>query len=252
MAETSVPQIFSRRAAAAKFARARARQSTNDASPYLTAAIAEDITERLDFMRTEPRRALVIGDETNSIPAWLSDHVEVGKVGLLGEFDEEQPGPVRAFDLIVHLLGLGQVNDLPGALLHARNALADGGLFLAAFPGAGSMDTLRSILLEAEADRPAARIHPLVDTRAAAALLQRAGYTRQVVDSYPIRVRFSSLERLIEDLRDHGLTRSLVSPVPPLTRSAWQRAKDAFDTLREEDGKVTETFEILVLTGWKS
>ena len=103
----------------------------------------------------------------------------------MGEFDEEQPGPSSRFDLIVHLLGLGMVNDLPGALIHARIALAEGGLFIAAFPGAGSLPALRRIVLAADGDRPAARIHPQVDSRAGTALLERAGFKRQVVDSYP-------------------------------------------------------------------
>jgi hypothetical protein len=72
-----------------------------------------------------------------------------------------------------------------------------------------------------------------------------------VVDSYPLKVRFSSLAQLISDLRDHGLTRSLNSPVPPLTRNWLARAEAAFDAMREDDGKVTETFEVLVLTGWR-
>ncbi|WP_234032190.1 class I SAM-dependent methyltransferase [Parerythrobacter jejuensis] len=155
------------------------------------------------------------------------------------------------FDLIVHLLGLGHVNDLPGALVHARNALTKGGLFVAAFPGAGSLATLRAIMLEADGDRPAARMHPLVDSQAATGLLQRAGFARQVVDSFPIKVRYPSITRMISDLRDQGLTRSLTSTVPPLTRASLLRAEEAFDALRDDQGKVTETFEILVLTGWR-
>ena len=143
------------------------------------------------------------------------------------------------------------VNDLPGALIHAHAALRDGGLFIAAFPGAGSLPVLRQLALAADGDRPAARIHPQVDIRAGTALLERAGFARQVVDSYPLKVRFSSLDRIISDLRDHGLTASLASPAPPITRTGWQRACEAFDALREDDGKVTETFEILVLTGWR-
>jgi len=55
----------------------------------------------------------------------------------------------------------------------------------------------------------------------------------------------------VNDLRDHGITRSLNSPVPTLTRDWLGRAEAAFDQLREDDGKVVETFEILVLTGWR-
>ena len=114
------------------------------------------------------------------------------------------------------------------------------------------MPTLRRIALAADGERPAARMHPLVDNRAATGLLERGGFRRQVVDSYPIRVRFPSLARMIGDLRDHGLTRALTSPVPPLNREWLARAEAEFDAMREgEDMKVTETFEILVLTGWR-
>ncbi|QUL38750.1 methyltransferase domain-containing protein [Erythrobacter sp. JK5] len=245
-----VPRIFDRRQAAAKWDRARSRQRRGGAS-YLVDTMASDIAERLDFMRLQPEHALIVGEATGALQASLASGNTQGKVALLGQFDEEQPGPHAAFDLIVHLLGLGMVNDLPGALIHARNALAPGGLLIAAFPGAGSMPMLRRIALEADGDQPSARMHPLVDNRAATGLLERAGFGRQVVDTYPVRVRYPSLQRMIGDLRDHGLTRSLCSPVPPITRRWVERAETSFDALREDDGKVVETFEILVLTGWR-
>lgn len=247
MMSAKVPQIFNRRAAAAKWARARSRQmregSREGAATYLAAAIAEDMADRLDFMRFEADAALVVGDVTGGL--------SMGERADLGTFDEEVPGGFERHDLIAHILGLGTVNDLPGALIHARNALKEGGLFMAGFPGAGSLSTLRQIVLQADGDRPAARMHPLVDNRAGTALLERAGFSRQVVDSYPLKVRFSSLAGLISDLRDHGLTRSLQTPVPPLTREWFGCAEAAFDAMREDDGKVTDTFEILVLTGWR-
>ena len=244
------PVIFSRRQAAAKWARARARRMYPGSADYLDTAITEDIVERLAFMRPDIAAALVVGDTAAHISDWLSAQGADTTAGKLGEFDEEAPGAAEAFDLFVHILGLGTVNDLPGALIHARNALRPGGLFFAAFPGAGSQPVLRKLMLAADGERPAARMHPLVDNRAATGLLQRAGFARQVVDSFPVTVRYSSFDRMIEDLRDHGLTRSLASPVPPLSKAGRQRAVEAFDALRDDDGKVAETFEILVLTGW--
>lgn len=243
MPTTQVPRIFDREAAAAKWARARSRLHLEDSAAYLYSAIADDIADRLDFMRFEAEAALVVGDQTGGVNATTR--------AQLGEFDEEVPASFESYDLIAHILGLGTVNDLPGALIHARNALKEGGLFIAAFPGAGSLPVLRQIALEADVDQPAARMHPLVDNRAGTALLERAGFARKVVDSFPLNVRFSSLGQLISDLRDHGLTRSLNTPVPPLTRAWLKRAEAAFDQRREEDGKVTETFNILVLTGWR-
>ncbi len=251
MKDRKVPTIFSRQQARAKWHRARLRQEQRGGATYLVETMAEDMIERLDFMRLEPKDAMVVGDTRGLLATTLEAKGANGKISLLGDIDEEQPSPPQAFDLIVHLLGLGMVNDLPGAMIHARNSLREGGLFLTAFPGAGSLPVLRQLAMIADGDRPAARMHPLIDNRAGTALLERAGFKRQVVDSYTMRVRYPSLERLIEDLRDHGLTRSLVSPAPALTRSGWQLAKAAFDEMRDEDGKVTETFEILTLTGWR-
>ena len=251
MSESRVPTIFSRQRAMAQWSRAQSRRDRPDAATYLADAIAEDIIERLEFMRAEPKNALVIGDTTGKLREWLTERGDGGKALVLGSFDEAQPWPEGGFDLIVHMMGLGHVNDLPGALLHARAALADGGILMAAFPGAGSLPTLRQIMLRCDGERPAARMHPLVDNQAGAALLQRAGFKRQVVDSYPLNVRFGSLHRMICDLRDHGLTSALAIPPAPIGKAAYHRALDAFDAMRDEAGKVKETVETLTLTGWR-
>ncbi|MEE4200639.1 methyltransferase [Erythrobacter sp.] len=244
-----VPQIFARSSAKAKWARARDRLSQQGSAAYLHEALAEEVGERLAFMRFDPARALIVGDATGQLAARMPEADLL--TTRLGEFDEEAPWSAEPVDLAVHLMGLGVVNDLPGALIHARHALRGGGLFVSAFPGAGSCPALRAIALAGDGDRPAPRMHPLVDNRAATGLLQRAGFARQVVDTFAIRVRFSSLGSLVSDLRDVGLTRSLATSAPPLDRAWLARAEAAFDELRGEDGKVTETFEILVLTGWR-
>ncbi|MEW4448027.1 methyltransferase domain-containing protein [Qipengyuania sp. JC766] len=251
MERSQPPVIFSRRKAAAKWARGRSRSSDADAATYLSDTVTDDVIERLEFMRHEPGSALVVGDGSGRLAKWLKRRGTAVVRRDLGRFDEEQPGEPDRFDLVVHLMGLGHVNDLPGALIHARNSLAPGGVFIAAFPGAGSLATLRRIALAADGDRPSPRMHPLVDEQAGASLLQRAGFTRQVVDSFPVDVRFGSLRRLVEDLRDHGLTRSLASPAPPVTRRWLARAEDVFEAERDAQGKVPERFEILVLTAWK-
>ncbi len=147
---------------------------------------------------------------------------------------------------------LDAVNDLPGALIHLRNALAPGGLVIAHFIGGQSLPALRAAMLAAEPDRPAARIHPLVDPRAAPALLQRAGWKDPVVDTHALAVRYSSLDRLVADLRDQGLGNALAKPAAPLGKAALARARAAFAARAEADGKVTETFEIVTLTGRRS
>ncbi len=245
------PTIFSRRQASAKWDRARSRRQAGKAATFLSDALVDEVIDRVDFIRLEPKTALVVGDMTNRLAATFHDRGAEVKLGLLGQFDEEQPADNPGFDLIVHLMGLGHVNDLPGALIHARHALADDGLFMAAFPGAGSLPALRRIALAADGDRAAPRMHPLVDNLAASNLLQRAGFRRQVVDSFRLNLRYGAFETMVNDLRDHGLTRALNTPSPPWTRAHLARAKAEFDAMRDDEGKVPETIEILVMSGWR-
>jgi hypothetical protein len=161
------------------------------------------------------------------------------------EIDLEQPIKHGPYDFIACLGLLDTVNDLPGALIHLRNALAPGGLMIASFLGAGSLPELRAAMLDADGDRPAARLHPLVDVRAGGQLLQRCGFTKPVVDGWGIDVRFSSLKALVHDLRAQGLGNVLASPGLPLGKAALARAEAAF-------GESTlERFEIVTLSGWK-
>lgn len=206
----------------------------------------EDTLDRLSFMQLEPERALIIGP--------YAERLQLPKtcdVLCRDWIDEEQPIDGAPFDLIVSMGQLDTVNDLPGALLHARNALAPDGIFIAQMLGAGTLATLRRILLESDGERPAARIHPQIDNRAATGLLQRALFSKQVVDQYPLSVSYQSLEKLISDLRAQGLTNQLSDPPPPLTRTSLERALHAFEAAKDERGRVTERFEILTLTGWR-
>lgn len=244
-----VPQIFSPARRRARWRRAVARQAHANAATFLHEAFADELTDRLGFMRHEADSALVLGDPSGLAHAALRPHV--GRIDLASPltFDEEAAWP-RRYDLAVSLGLLDTVNDLPGALLHLRHALMPDGLAIAAFVGAGSLANLRRALLAAEPERQAARMHPMIDVRAAAALMQRAGFKRQVVDAFPLRVRYGSLARLVADLRDQGMASALATAPPPLTRAGLARAETSFLEMAETDGKVTETFEILTLTGW--
>ena len=162
----------------------------------------------------------------------------------------ETPYPFGGFDLIVSLAALDTVNDLPGALIHQRMALGAGGVVLASMVGAGSLPRLRGALLAADGDRPAARLHPAVDARSGAGLLQRAGFAPQVADGWTLRLRYGSLDTLIADLRAQGLTSALNDAAPPVTRGGLERARKAFLEDADRHGRVVETLEILTLTGW--
>ena len=238
---TAPPTIFSPKRRLAIRRRMRALQRHPDAPRYLLDDMVEDVAERLAFLRHEPKQPLVVGDWTGQLPG---EHVspEAG-------FDEEAPFPTCGYDFIASLGTLDTVNDLPGALVHLREALASGGLLIASFVGAGCLPRMRAAMLAADGERPAARMHPAVDVRAGAQLLQRCGFADPVADSRHLDVRFGSLASLVDDLRAQGLSNALASAAPPLSRAMVARAEAAF---MGGEARVTERFEILTLSGWKS
>lgn len=246
----AIPTIFSPRRRALRLARARARAVRPDAARFLVEDMIEDSLERLAFLRHAPARALVLGDATGALAGALRG--QGAEVAAPEDLDLEAPHPAGGHDLIVVLGLLDAVNDLPGALIHLRAAMAPGGLVMAHFIGGQSLPALRAAMLAAEPERPAARIHPLVDPRAAPALLQRAGWKDPVVDTHALTVRYSSLDRLVADLRDQGLGNALAKPAAPLGKAALERACAAFASRADADGKVPETFEIVTLTGRRS
>jgi hypothetical protein len=229
-------------------------QQDADSPRYLIADMVDDVIERLGFLRAQPQRALVIGDWTGGLAEALSRHGAVASAEPADGFDEERPFPSddvgNGFDFIASLDTLDTVNDLPGALIHVRSALAPGGLMIASFMGAGSLPRLRAAVLAADGDRPAPRIHPQVDVRAGGQLLQRAGFADPVIDSRPLDVGFRSLDRLVGDLRAQGLSNVLARSGPPLGKAARDRAREAF-AAAGSDGRTVERFEILTLSGWK-
>ena len=124
----TAPTIFApaRRLAARR--RMRRLQQTVDAPRYILDDMIEDVVERLAFLRHEPRNALVIGDYVGTLAASLrTQEAEVRETSPESGSDHEQPLPFTGFDFIASLSTLDTVNDLPGALLHLRGALAPGG-----------------------------------------------------------------------------------------------------------------------------
>lgn len=240
------PQIFSpaRRLAARR--RALALQARPGAATYLMDDMAEDLVERLAFLRHQPKRVLLIGMASDSLIADLTAQgADVTQVEPAAGFAEERPFPESGFDLIASFGTLDTVNDLPGALIHMRSALTPGGLVIASFVGAGCLPTLRAAMLAADGERPAPRLHPAVDVRAGGQLLQRAGWADPVVDSRSLDVRFSSLASLLADLRAQALTNVLLQSGPPLDRQRYSIVRENFGT------GTLERFEILTLSGWR-
>jgi SAM-dependent methyltransferase len=250
----SVPDIFDRTTRRLRRDRAAAHFAEHD---FLRAAMLDGIQDRLDTVTRGFEDVLDLGSFDGAFQPPPGARITRCDAGFLFaqaaggvQADEDNlPFPAGAFDLVVSAGVLDSVNDLPGALTLIRRALRPDGLFLAAFTGAGTLSTLRAVLREAEADRPAARIHPQIDVRSAGDLLVRAGFALPVADVESLTVRYGTLGRLLGDLRGMAATNVLTGRTP-LRRDTLARAATLFADRADPDGRTAERFEIVFLTGW--
>lgn len=257
---TSVPQppeIFDRRRRRALHERAGRR----GADAFLWDYIATDLGERLEVVTRQFEQILIIGP----IARWqarLLQHQE-GRVTLAalstGEADANQGEPVeedrlpfapRSFDLVIAAGTLDSVNDLPGALIQIRRALKPDGLFLGHMFGAGTLATLKSLMLTADENAATPHIHPQIDLRSAADLLSRAGFALPVADQDILAVRYSDWRSIVGDLRDAGIGNALAGQRRFAGRDYLNRLDAEWARRGDQDGKIEEYFTHLYLSGW--
>lgn len=259
---TDAMQVFDRRLV--RLRRERAAPGVSALAPVLDAA-AELLLDRLDDMAGRRfHRALDLGGRGAVAPALrargigfvtsmdLSPRMAAGAGGLPLSGDEEAlPFAPGSFDLVVASLSLHWVNDLPGALIQIRKALAPDGLFLASLPALGTLQPLREALAEAETalrDGISPRVSPFPELRDGAALLQRAGFAMPVADKERLDLRYRTPLALLRDLRMAGESNAVLARdarIPP--RALFPLA---LSRLEPGDPGLAMPLELLTLTGW--
>jgi SAM-dependent methyltransferase len=233
---------------------------------FLLDRVALDFAERLSFVSRPFPRALDLGTPGAQIAAALqrperfvvrAAPLAEGATHVLSTVADEEALPFApgSFDLVVSGLSLQWTNDLPGALVQIRGALAPDGLFLAALAGGQSLTELRTALTSAEAELTGGaspRVAPFADVRDLGGLLQRTGFALPVTDSEPIIVRYASMFALMRDLRGMGATNALTERSRvPLRRGVLLRAAEIYaERFTDADGRVRATFDIVWLSGW--
>ncbi len=250
--------IFDRALQRRRLARALARAPAD----FLFRHAADELIARLGAVQRDFARVLDLGAPTPALSAQLAAPgrlvvrtAPIAVAGALAVDEEALPFADGVFQLIVSCLALHHVNDLPGALIQIRRALAPDGLFLAAALGGRSLNELRAAFTQAQAELEGGaspRVAPFADVRDFGRLLQRAGFALPVADSDETIVRYDTMFGLMADLRAMGATNALVARArTPLRRATLLRAAQIYaERFADADGRVRATFEFIWLSGW--
>ncbi|WHO74050.1 methyltransferase domain-containing protein [Rhizobium sp. BT03] len=249
--------------------RHRALANNDPKAAFLLDIAAEEMAERLAVVERRFETAVELHGATG-VAARAA--LATGKVGTMIRVESEKayagPGETvieapledvplepQSANLILAPLSLHLTNDTPGVFIQIRRALKPDGLFLAAIPGAGTLQELREVLLAAEVEMTGGaspRVIPFADVRDIGSLMQRAGFTLPVIDTENYTVRYDSLFPLMRDLRAMGMSNPLAARGRlPLTRAFFLRAAEIYaERYSDPDGRIRATFSIIYVSGW--
>lgn len=221
-------------------------RATAERDFFLFDEVAFEIEERLkDVNRTFKSPAVVAGTDAFG---GLADAVK-----FVPDADRLDLGPAE-HDLVLHMMALHWADDPIGQIVQSRLALKPDGLFLAAMLGGGTLNELRTALAQAESDLTGGlspRVAPMADIRDLGGLLHRAGLALPVADTRRLRVSYSDLASLVQDLRAMGETNALHQRLRRFSRKAlFRKAEEIYRDHFSEDGRLIATFEIVFLSGW--
>lgn len=256
-----------------KLRRNRAAKRAKDFN-FLFAETAERLVDRLDDTTRSFPLAVDIGCHSGEIGSIIGNRGQIQTLfqcdiakdyALLARennhhssavIDEEfLPFAPNSLDLVLSNMSLHWVNDLPGMLLQARQALKPDGLFLASMLGGETLKDLREALMAAEAEEEGGvspRVSPFVDIRDAGALLQRSGFALPVVDSDEIIIDYPDALKLMRDLSGMGESNLIIKRSKKFThRATLARAASIYrERHANNDGRILAKFQVIYLTGW--
>lgn len=224
------------------------RRASRDPALFLHETAAAEIKDRLKMVNKTFRHSILVGGMSDP---WHAAFPEATRI----PDDETLDLSESSADLIIHAMGLHWADDPIGQLIQARRALRPDGLFLAIFFGGNTLHELRASLAQAESDLfggLSPRVAPMGEIRDLGDLLQRAGFALPVADSLTFPVSYADPLALMHDLRAMGETNALAARSRrPMARAILRRACEIYnDAFGTGDGRITATFELVILTGW--
>lgn len=248
---------------------ARIPPSVYEKAAQLQRRVADDLLDRLDLMSLNPRAVLEIGSRTGYAIPELSARYPEAKVIALDPFSDylafakdtrdlkncdhvaaqsgQLPLPNESIDLVFSNLVLLKANTIP-VLEAVYRVLRPGGLFL--FSAFGP-DTLREFVQSWEAHDDVPHVHDFHDMHDLGDSLVAAGYAEPVMDVDWYTVTYSSAKALMTDLKVYWPDNPVPGSRETLTgKGRFGHFKQAYESLRGDDGHLPSTWEIVYGHAW--
>lgn len=160
---------------------------------------------------------------------------------------ESMPFAEQQFGLIFSSLALQWCNNLSETLLEMRRILKPGGLLIFATFGP---DTLKELRASWEKVDNASHVNSFIDMHDIGDDLLNAGFAEPVMESEMITVNYSSVDLLMQDLRNIGANVTASGQNNGLlTPNKLKALRDAYETFRAGDD-LPASYEIIYGHAW--
>ena len=151
-------------------------------------------------------------------------------------------------DLLVSNLCLPFVNDLADTLAGFRRVLKPDGLLLCSTYGSETLGELDHAFAQADT---LPHVHPFAPIASFGDALMRAGFRDPVIDRDVFTLTYPDLPALMAELRALGYANARSDRRRTLTgRGRFAAATRAYEALRQADGRLPSTWEVLYAHAW--
>ena len=169
--------------------------------------------------------------------------------------------PTDTHDLILFSPFLQWTQDVPGMLKQAYHSLKEDGFFVACFFGQDTLIEFKSVCAELDLKHTEGlqqRFLPTIHALDAGMLMQRAGFSSPTSDIEHISFSVTSVENLVERLRDSGVNNAkknlhqLYILTTMLPRAFLAEANYAYaEQYPHPSGGINVTIDLIFVCGWK-
>ena len=229
---------------------------------FLYQEVAKQMLDNLQIYQQKFSKVLIIGDKLGHIKQGLlemgyeSNNIFSQFDDLL--FDEENLAEVDfsdnftgGFDLIISLLSLHFINNPPSFLQQVKHLLNKEGLFLASFFGEEHLPELFLATQQAEDflhQRISARMPPLIGLKTATHLLAKVGFASPLAMLDVMKIEYSQLKQLLQDLKIMGCSNILFARPKNLITKNFLHTIEKFYP-QQLNGTYLASFSVIYLSG---
>lgn len=169
--------------------------------------------------------------------------------------EESLPFKDNSIDIFLSSLSIHWINKLPQFFAEIVRCLKPDGVFMGCMFSGQTLYELRCSLQLAETEREggfAPHVSPFVEPVDVGTLLSRNGFNLLTIDTDEIQVKYSSIFKLIDDLKSMGESNVAWNRRLHLHRESLLAAAAIYhEFYGDEKGQILATFQVTNFIGWK-